>query len=262
MNKRSSILTRKNDILQLTQNKIFLGRYIERRYVESLQAYRDIIIIESSEDIVANLWKIKEILLTCASNEWIGISNDSQNYKSNNCLLWVQLHNITIGKHWFKIDAIHFLQSEIILKLKYIQPFRSPDDSSFKNFKLDYSRLQQIFTYTNVCATFKFSAVTIMAIATLIIQAIIIIKEYSIEVGYLILNSINVATPIILSIIEFITKTVLGLFWLIYVLLKNPSNKQMPHILMNNKMNHNYKPIKFETNNPPNYTNTNQMRYR
>lgn len=30
----------KADVLKFIQNKVFLGRYTERRYVESLQAYR------------------------------------------------------------------------------------------------------------------------------------------------------------------------------------------------------------------------------
>lgn len=35
-----SLISFQKELVQLIQNKIFLGKYSERRYVESLQAYR------------------------------------------------------------------------------------------------------------------------------------------------------------------------------------------------------------------------------
>lgn len=92
--------------------------------------YRDIIIIESCEDIVSNLMETKKLLQAFAKKgQWLGISNDPQTIDSDDCLLWVQLKNVTVGKHWFQMSAIRFEPREIILEVQHVQPFRSPDKS-------------------------------------------------------------------------------------------------------------------------------------
>ncbi|XP_058807714.1 uncharacterized protein LOC131673616 [Phymastichus coffea] len=228
----------KKKILPLIQNKIFLGRYTEKRYVESLQSYRDIIVIESSEDIIPNLMKSKEILETYSNKKWIGISRDLQNSESNDCLIWTYVNNVPIGKHWFQLSAIRFESREILLEIQHIQPYRLPDKSILCSDDPDFPKfdINQIFTYENVCEAIKFSAIVFMALFTFAVEAVKFVLKWSIELSYVIVNLVHVCTPICLGMLEFLTKCVGGFYWMVYVIFRGtPSTSAVPAALMNNQ---------------------------
>lgn len=63
-----------------------------------------------------------------------------------------------------------------------------------------------------------------MTIFTFLIEALKLIGEYSIKFSHILVSFVEVSTPIFLGIIEFLTKCVGGFYWLIYVLIRQPSN--------------------------------------
>jgi hypothetical protein len=82
----------------------------------------------------------------------------------------------------------------------------------------------QIFTYQNVYAAIKFSTILTLTIISFIVEASKFLIQQSVIIGYMVINFIHVTTPICLKFIDFLTQSLYGLYWLIYVLWKNNHN--------------------------------------
>lgn len=99
-----------------------------------------------------------------------------------------------------------------------------------------YYKFWQIFTYPNICEAVKFSTIVLMALLTFMVEAIKYLFEYSIKFSYVIVHLVHVSTPIWLGVMEFLTKCVGGLYWLIYVMFRGSSNTPaVPSSLLSNQ---------------------------
>ena len=70
----------------------------------------------------------------------------------------------------------------------------------------------------------KFTSILLMTIFTFAVEAIKFIGEFSIQFSNVLAKLIHALTPIALGMLEFFTKCVGGLYWLVYVLIKQPPN--------------------------------------
>ncbi|KAL7307342.1 hypothetical protein TKK_0000531 [Trichogramma kaykai] len=220
------------DVSKLIENKLFVGTFKERRYVESLSTYRDIVVIESTDDLVPNMLKAKSAFEKFTNSQWIGITTDSN---TDDCLLWVELPSIPLGKHWFQIKGVTFESKEILLELTHVQPFINPDRSFNTTSDPDFPTfdIKEILTYKNFCEAVKFMAIVIMTLFTLTIEIMRYLGEWSIKFSHVVVNLIHVSTPICLGAFEFLSKCVGGLYWLIFVLVRGgPNTPAVPAALM------------------------------
>ncbi|XP_037948855.1 uncharacterized protein LOC119680219 isoform X1 [Teleopsis dalmanni] len=112
---------------QILKEKIFRGFYEERRYVDVVGAYRDIIALEGSEhEFQKILMEIRQQILLFYQNipnVWIGITHgDISKTKliagAMDTYIWVELENVAFGQYWFMVKSVRFRDNEIILKLK------------------------------------------------------------------------------------------------------------------------------------------------
>ncbi|XP_049805640.1 uncharacterized protein LOC126248577 isoform X2 [Schistocerca nitens] len=109
---------------KLLCNKVFLGHYQERRYVDSLKSYRDVVLIDEGEsDLKSQLDIVKQhMAIYCGTSiSWIGITGPDVIGAPNGYAVWVKLHEMPFGKYWFQIKNIKISQScEVVISLKRV----------------------------------------------------------------------------------------------------------------------------------------------
>ena len=82
----------------------------------------------------------------------------------------------------------------------------------------------------------RFIVIVLMTFATLAIEIIKYLGEYSIKFSHILVHLVHVSTPIWLGMMEFFTKCVGGMYWLIFVLIRGtPNTPAVPSALMNNQ---------------------------
>ncbi|KAJ8664360.1 hypothetical protein QAD02_006022 [Eretmocerus hayati] len=240
-------------IVESLKGKIFVGRYTEKRYVEELEDYRDIIVVESNEEISQNLRKAQKSFVGLSKDKWVGITDDPDNHESEDRFLWVQISNIPLGKHWFQIKSIEFGAKEIFLVIHFVQTFRDPGRSilSSNDSELPPLDFKEIFTFRNFCEAVRFIAVLLMTVITIGIEILRYVGEYTLKFSNIFVNLVHVSTPICLGIFDFLSKCIGGLYWLIFVLIRgSPSTPAMPAALMSNRNQSfntsSYKPLEYK----------------
>ncbi|KNC29828.1 hypothetical protein FF38_01500 [Lucilia cuprina] len=118
---------------QLLKSRLFRGFYVERRYVENVKGYRDIVSLQKSEKSLDKMLKdIRDKLQLFYSHQnpqiWIGITSGplagitKPQPAALETHLWVEMKELAFGQYWFSIKSIRFRDNEIILKLKEVQP--------------------------------------------------------------------------------------------------------------------------------------------
>lgn len=144
---------------QLLKSRLFRGFYVERRYVDEVKGYRDIISLQKSEKSLDKMLRdIRDKLQLFYSHQnphmWIGISSGQLTGINNpplafNTYLWVEMNDLAFGQYWFSIKSIRFRDNEIILKLKEVQNVEE-DESSPKWSKVPtINEKQEICDKTN-----------------------------------------------------------------------------------------------------------------
>jgi len=128
--------------------------------------------------------------------------------------------------------------------VEHVEPYRIPDrsfnigDEDFPSFDP-----KEIFTYKNMREAIKFSVILFMTLITFLIEACKYLADYSIRLSYVLINFVQVSTPICMGIFEFLSKCVIGFYWLIYAMFKGNSNTPaVPAALMSNQRAIGYSP--------------------
>ncbi|XP_068086193.1 uncharacterized protein [Anabrus simplex] len=111
---------------QMLLHRLFIGHYQERRYVDALKSYRDVIVVHETEDKLA---KDLEIVrkrfqsLYRGENVWIGITGPFMIGAPAAPCVWVKLQNMAFGYYWFQIKQVKFCDNrEVCLRLKCVRP--------------------------------------------------------------------------------------------------------------------------------------------
>ncbi|KAK0168835.1 hypothetical protein PV327_002602 [Microctonus hyperodae] len=206
----------------------FIGDYIGRELVkhECFPQYKDIIIVDKDEEIIPTLDEIYDILHPQLATTWLGITRSTIDDEVQSYKLWVNLNGTPIGKHQFQLRAIKANESGIELKLKVMDELGYSslnsvwDDNSHSSFEF-----KDMSTYHNICEITKFSGVLIMSIITIAGNILWYCGDYSLKFTHELTKLIQVMTPIIFGILDFMSKCVGGFYWLIYMLWRGNSDR-------------------------------------
>lgn len=123
----------------LVKSKVFLGHYQEKRYVESLNAYRDLITLSDAEVGLKSC--LNELSLRITSHYekkrqkiWFGYTNSEIKLcRPAGQSLYTELHDMAFGHYWFQVKTIRFRNelmdgnSEILLKVEAIRALAKSD---------------------------------------------------------------------------------------------------------------------------------------
>lgn len=229
----------KSEVCSGVKKEIFLGTYKERRYVECLQVYRDIVEVnEQAVDFIKHLKEIRKEFSRERSNyKWIGItSNDNDGVQTYN--LWVELKNIPLGNHWFQVRGVKCDNDEVKLRLKHVQEHKASicpnrDDSDIFNINDLNFNLKEIFTYSNLCETIRFCTLVGLTLFTFLVNFMWYISNFTLILLQTLNNTLVALTPVMLGMIDFCSRCVGGLYWLIFMLIKGPPVTKVPNISYN-----------------------------
>ncbi|KAE8749874.1 hypothetical protein FOCC_FOCC003343 [Frankliniella occidentalis] len=114
----------RNFVKKRLRKRLFLGQYQERRYVEYLSVYRDMVILHSSEaDLKVEIDRVQSKLRSFyGDGKWLGITSpDTIGAPAAGHCLWTKLEDVAFGFHWFQIKQICFQEREIVIRLKVIR---------------------------------------------------------------------------------------------------------------------------------------------
>ncbi|KAJ0183374.1 hypothetical protein K1T71_001350 [Dendrolimus kikuchii] len=240
----------KNHAKEMLKSRIFLGRYIERRLVNKIIGYRDVVLVSPAEvELKQCLLEVQHKLrIACPNIHWIGITDSkSYGYSSAGICLWTEIDNQPFGPFWFQIKSIKFRQNEIIVTLKClrhlsdayleIEPILTGATQKNKETinKLETSVESLNETYIGFLNTFKnvLSISNVKEFITFLFALVIAIFTGSTafinflgnfvlalirEMSILIKNS----TPMLLGLLDFLSKIVGG-FYILLAMFFRPS---------------------------------------
>lgn len=115
---------------KLLKSRFFRGYYEERRFVDAVGGYRDIIGLHRGErDLERLLLDIKcklQIFYQHTQQVWIGVTHGAfmgitPKKNTLDTHIWIQLQEVAFGQYWFSIKSIRFRKNEVILKLNVVR---------------------------------------------------------------------------------------------------------------------------------------------
>lgn len=136
---------------QLLIDRIFMGDYQEKHYVAKLNAYKDLIVLNKQEQILADdLTKVKNKILDDNLNAWYGFTEPNEIGAPAAYCVWTSLDepnkvksdaaSVVFGEYWFQIKGLRFCVNAVEIQLTILRPI---DSTSSMSNGLDISSLAQ-----------------------------------------------------------------------------------------------------------------------
>jgi len=259
----------------LIKTKIFIGNYIQRRYVEKIDAYRDIIVINNSEvELQEDLGKVKVKIESQNPDTWIGITNANYNIieSGDSWCIWTEIDTLPFGMYWFQIKTIRFRENEVQIKIKTIRPINTNDYNNinvnksklstsetiviaddwyelFYSWKNSINELGFTFLKTSInrntfAAIFKFCCLLILSISAGSVHGVKYLGFFTLRLINELTKLIHVLTPLFLGVLDLITKIIGGFYILLSMIWRDsvrPTPRPVPHnsIMWNKKQSSN-----------------------
>ncbi|XP_014096036.3 uncharacterized protein [Bactrocera oleae] len=131
----STYMTPQEEALQtlckkLLKSRFFRGYYEERRFVDSVAGYRDIIGLHRGERelelLLLDIRSKLKIFYQHSPQVWIGVTHGAfmgitPKKNTLDTHIWVQLQEVAFGEYWFSIKSIRFRTNEVILKVNVVR---------------------------------------------------------------------------------------------------------------------------------------------
>ncbi|KAK3922879.1 Trigger factor [Frankliniella fusca] len=117
----------RNFVSKRFRKRLFLGHYQERRYVDYLGVYRDMVVLHSSEtELKVEVDRVQSKLRRFyGDGKWLGITcPDTIGAPAAGHCFWTKLEEVAFGFYWFQIKKICFQDREIVIRLKVIRAVR------------------------------------------------------------------------------------------------------------------------------------------
>ncbi|CAG9772499.1 unnamed protein product [Ceutorhynchus assimilis] len=214
---------------RMLKTQLFIGNFMEKRYVDPLKAYRDVVKIDSSEkNFIQNILAVKKKVNKQLGNNsfWLGITEPNTVGAPVGYNLWVTLPIEVFGTYWFKVRTVEFLYNEIRLKLDVVRtvgdnPTCSASDvedsrdfdlvttvqdlsNNFKSGLFDF--LKTNITLSNVKETVIFLTILTGTIIAGGINLVKYLMDYLLKFMREASSFIKVCTPIIISTMDLLRK--------------------------------------------------------
>ncbi|XP_044259763.1 uncharacterized protein LOC123008172 [Tribolium madens] len=233
----------------MLKSSLFIGTFLEKRLVEPLNSYRDVIkVCDDEHDLIENLTAVrKRCLKHFPKHVWIGITEPKTIGAPAGYNLWVSLEEEVFGCYWYKIKNVEFSYNEVRVKLEVVRPVRertpvhniSPsqiiDDVSQNNLGELGTKMQDFFkdqlrdlftetlTWPNIKQATIFIVLLLSTLITFLIHTIKYLLDYILKLLRETQGLIRVCTPIIVNFMKLISNTISGFYTLIAVLWRDPA---------------------------------------
>ncbi|XP_049820205.1 uncharacterized protein LOC109598499 [Aethina tumida] len=208
---------------RMLKTSLFVGTFQEKRFVQPLGDYRDVIKINSNEtDFIENLIAVKKKVESITPKRWIGITSPNMIGAPAGYSLWVDLQENILGDYWFKVKSVELLNKEFRLKLEIIRPFKvtsiqtGESSSSIEDFNVqEYFRSlwdsvkvhTKYFAYhtctlSNIKDTVIFLCLLSAAIVTGTIHIVKYLMDYLLKLIKALSDLIKAVTPVLVATIK------------------------------------------------------------
>ncbi|GLV31186.1 uncharacterized protein CBL_12261 [Carabus blaptoides fortunei] len=238
---------------QMLKSRIFLGHFQERRYVDAIQAYRDVICINDSEHVLKKDVDLvrKKLRTHYGYNFWVGLTAPDFVGSPRGHCLWVESGNTAFGGYWYKIRGVRFHRNEVTVRLKVVRAMTSNDtignqqsqsldnmtnildniswDALLENAKNTASEnikwfFTTVLTANNIKEAITFLSVFIATSVALSVKGIAFLMNFALrfmrETSILIQSS----TPVMISVVNLIGK-IFGGFYLLIAMMWRDSKR-------------------------------------
>lgn len=238
----------KNYVKETLKSRLFLGRYIERRLINQLVGYRDIVVVSAAElELKRDLLEVQHKLSSTTKVSWIGITDTDfiGCSPAGGVCLCTEIDNQPFGTFWFQIKTLKFREEEIIVTLKCIRHItdaflevepiltggtKKYNDTAVNKAITDVSinetyndivvNLKSALSINNVKDFFTFLFAFVIAIFTGSTAFVNFLGNFILalirEISILVKNS----TPMFLGVLDFFSKIVGGFYILLAMLFK------------------------------------------
>ncbi|XP_073831751.1 uncharacterized protein [Musca autumnalis] len=116
---------------QILKSRLFRGFYEERRYVETVQGYRDIVCLHKSEKELNKLLKdicgkLQMFYSQQNPDMWVGVTcgplpGSKPTVGAIDTFIWAEIEDLAFGQYWFSIKSLRFRSNEVVVKLKVVR---------------------------------------------------------------------------------------------------------------------------------------------
>lgn len=241
---------------QMLKTRMFIGQFQERRWVEPLQAYRDVLVINKSEfDLLKDVESVRRRLRGYyqSSNHWIGLTDPQFVGAPNGHCIWIEPTENALGNYWFRIRGVKFRRNEVILRVKVVRPVTTQSVLPNESFENNVTKLLENFSwettsenakkylleyltwlFTNVLTTsnikeaITFLGVFVVTGLALSVKGVKFFMDFFLkfmrEVSYFIESS----TPVMLAVVNLIGKAIGG-FYLLIIMMFRGNNNPVPY---------------------------------
>lgn len=241
---------------QMLKTRMFIGQFQERRRVEPLQAYRDVIVIDKSEfDLIKDVESVRRRLRGYyqSSNYWIGLTDPQFVGAPHGHCVWIEPTEKALGNYWFRIKGVKFRRNEVVLRVKVLRPVTTQNgvpEESFENnvtkwlenfswettsenvkiYFLEYVTwvFRNVLTASNIKEAITFLGVFVVTSLALSVKGVKFLMEFLLkfmrEASYFVESS----TPVMIAVLNLIGKAIGG-FYLLIVMLFKGSNNPVPY---------------------------------
>jgi hypothetical protein len=234
----------------MLKSSLFIGTFLEKRFVEPLDSYRAVIKVGDDEaEFIENLISVKKRCVKFfPKNVWVGITEPKTIGAPAGYNLWVSLNEEVFGSYWYKVKNVEFFFNEVRLKLEVVRPiskektpvhnitpkevFEEASQSEIKEFRTRISaffkeKLNELFgetlTWPNIKQAVIFIFLLLSTLITFLIEAIKYLLEYFLKLLHETSGLVKVCTPIIISFMKLVMNTINGLYNLIAMMWRDRS---------------------------------------
>lgn len=241
----------------MLKKQVFLGNFTEKKFVPSIHAYRDLVVVDASEATIfgrlLGFVNSRLLQMTNTNSTWIGISLAESDAPSNQCwTVWTQLPDgLAFGEYLFKVKTISFKPNEIYLKIKIVYDRDGNEKPATPQPKIDLqieditNYLRQIFvdvkngthsmwkqrrpiTLLGVLVFLKnivkYAFVAVLILGAFMFQSVGAIGRFSMTLGDESRKFIRVLMPLLLGLVDLANKTVGGFYILIAMIWRDTMN--------------------------------------
>lgn len=232
----------------LLKDVVFYGNFLEKRRVDLLESYRDLIVIGSQEiELKQKINELRKIFCERypRRNMWLGATDGLELGQPKGHCIWTDVGDLPFGHYWFQIRRLAFRDNEIFLKVKCLRAYDKSEigqsakqsepwdatqyspDMIAKNFtELLHSWRVSLrdhmlwfcsirLTCENFTAFIKFIGVVFISLVIGTISGVKFLGEFTIKAMEQLNSFIRAATPFMLGVLDLVSKVIGGLYILI-----------------------------------------------
>ncbi|KAJ6645512.1 hypothetical protein Bhyg_00718 [Pseudolycoriella hygida] len=249
---------------QMLKTRTFLGHYQENRLVQSLQAYRALVVISKTDESLANdIDIVRNRIKKFYSNNpqfWMGYTDSSMIGAPYGSCLWTELEGIPFGEYFFQIKSVRFRANEALIKLKVLKPMHDMEESIKLEHKIkeeaatqdsghlakDFQELLEMWrrssaeyflwlfsqkiTARNIASVLKFICLLAFAAVAAAFHGVKYLGEFTLKFIAELRKLLHVSMPIILKAFDLLTKVIGGIFLLLAMMWRDTFGRKEPTV--------------------------------